>query len=105
MRQPHVTDPEGVSTGNEENPGFKLPKMSSLAVVTMANVLIQVTPSLLRIRPMALNSSYLDFSLHYRPIVRLVLGTARRRGGFLWSRHWRTDGDLDAGPGAFAEVR
>ena len=43
VRQPHIADPEVVSTGDEENPEFKLPKISSLAVVIMANALTQVT--------------------------------------------------------------
>ena len=41
--QTQVADPEGVTTvGDEENPEFKLPKMSSLVVVLVTNVLLQV---------------------------------------------------------------
>jgi hypothetical protein len=39
----HLEDPEGASIGDDENPEFKLPKMSSLIVVLMTNVFMQVT--------------------------------------------------------------
>ena len=42
-RQTQIADPEGVTAvGDEENPEFKLPKMSSLVVVLVTNVLLQV---------------------------------------------------------------
>ena len=41
-KQSQVTDPETVGTGDEENPEFKLPKMSSLVVVLVTNVFMQV---------------------------------------------------------------
>src|SRR6266478_8333968 len=40
--QLRIADPEGVAIGGDENPEFKLPKMSSLFVVLMTNVLMQV---------------------------------------------------------------
>ena len=47
-KQPQVTYPEGGVIGDEANPEFKLPRMGSLVVVLMTNVLMQVT---LRIPP------------------------------------------------------
>ena len=41
-RRPNIMDPEGGTTGGGENPEFKLPKISSLAVVIMTNGLLQV---------------------------------------------------------------
>ena len=41
-KQLQAADPEEVTTRDEENPEFKLPGMSSLVVVLMTNVLMQV---------------------------------------------------------------
>ena len=41
-KQLQVIDPEGVTLGDDENPEFKLPKMSSPVVVLMTNLLMQV---------------------------------------------------------------
>jgi hypothetical protein len=40
-KQLQVIDPEGVTLGDDENPEFKLPKMSSLVVVLTTNLLMQ----------------------------------------------------------------
>ena len=41
-KQSQPADPEGASIGDGENPEFKLPKMSSLVVVLLTNVFMQV---------------------------------------------------------------
>jgi len=44
-KQLPVTSPEEAIDGGDENPEFKLPKMSSLVVVLVANFLMQVSIS------------------------------------------------------------
>ncbi|KAF9783442.1 MFS general substrate transporter [Thelephora terrestris] len=46
LKQLQVADPERVVTEDDENPEFKLPKTTSLAVVLMTNALMQVHLSL-----------------------------------------------------------
>lgn len=41
-KQPQAANPEEAIVGDEENPEFKLPGMSSLVVVLVTNVLMQV---------------------------------------------------------------
>ena len=57
-KQPQAANPEGAIVGDEENPEFKLPKMSSLVVVLVTNVLMQVISRL--------SSSSVDLLLSFR---------------------------------------
>ena len=78
-KQPQAANPEGAIVGDEENPEFKLPKMSSLVVVLVTNVLMQVISRL--------SSSSVDLLLsfrgkktpglflHHRSVVERVRGT------------------------------
>lgn len=42
VKRPQVVDPEEATDGDDENPEFKLPKMSSLVIVLVTNMLMQV---------------------------------------------------------------
>jgi len=68
-KQGHIPDPEVVSVRDEEDPEFMLPRIGSLVVVILTNVLLQVSFGFL------LNSLRLlifvtpDHLFHHRTIV------------------------------------
>ena len=78
-KQPQVTDLEEVTNGDDENPEFKLPKMSSLVVVLMTNVLLEVIPLSLSRLTLVLSSFRIPGVLfHHRSIIQRVCGTVGR---------------------------
>ena len=108
-KQPQAANPEGAIVGDEQNPEFKLPKMSSLVVVLVTNVLMQVISRL--------SSGSVDLLLsfrgkktpglffHHRSVVERVRGTVGRRRDLLWTRHRYPDIYLSPGPRPTLEVR
>ena len=80
QQQPQATDPEGVTTEDDRNPEFKLPKTTSLAVVLMTNVLMQVTYSFLPI-PRYISLTLLDHQISFFIIVPSSSVYAERLGG------------------------
>jgi len=107
-KQPQAANPEEAIVGDEENPEFKLPGMSSLVVVLVTNVLMQVISRL--------SSSSVDSLLNFpkktpdlffrhRSVVERVRRTVGRRRDLLWTRHRYPDIYLSPGPRAALEVR
>ena len=106
-REQPQADPEEVTTRDEENPEFKLPKTSSLVLVLMTNVLIQViSPFLLTLwTSCSLSLKTPDLIFHHRSLVEPVRGTVGRWRDVLWACHRHPSVYLSLGPRATLEVR
>jgi len=100
-------DLEEVTTRDEENPEFKLPKMSSLVLVLMTNVLIQVISSVLPTQWISClpPKKTPDLFFHHHPLVERLRGTVRRRRDVLRACHRYPDVYLSLDPRATLEVR
>jgi hypothetical protein len=82
-KQLQVADPEGTILEDDENPEFKLPKMSSLAIVLTTNLLMQVISHLhltdgSRFDSLRNTRSLFSSSFHHRACTRNGWEAARR---------------------------
>lgn len=104
-KQLQVSAPEEATVGDEENPEFKLPKMSSLVMVLMTNVLMQVISYFSQPNESPVNFlSNSDLIFHHRSVVERVRGTAGRRRDIFRTRDRHSDIYLSLGPRAAIEV-
>jgi len=100
-------DPEEVTVRDEENPEFKLPKMNSLLLVLMTNVLMQVISRFLPTQwiSYSLSPKTPDLFFHHCSLFERVRGTVGRRRDVLRACHRYPDAYLSLGPRATLEVR
>lgn len=103
-KQPQVPYPEGGIVDDEENSEFKLPRMGSLVVVLMTNVLMQVTPCIPPTQQTSLKT-LLDLLFHYRSVLKFICRKLGRRRDVFWTSHRYPDSDLSFDPCATFEVR
>jgi len=106
-KQLPVASPEEAIDGDDENPEFKLPKMSSLVVVLVTNFLMQVFYTFSNSTDFVLSVCLFqtpDLFFHHRPVVQRVHGTTGRWRDILRSRHRYSSLDLRINSCAFVEI-
>ena len=109
-KQLQVVDPESLAIGDNENPEFKLPKMGSLVVVLITNLLMQVISHLLltdwsHVNLVLIVPETPDLFFHHRSVIQHVCGTVGRWRHILWSHHRHPNVRLGLDPRPSAEVR